>query len=116
MGEKSGSDLIAEERERQKEVEGWTPEHDDEHTDGSLALAAACYAQAGGCGWIDGASAVPENWPKSWDENWWKPRPAAGGLVEIDDAIDMLKKTGALAAADIDRLLRLKAREIKSDA
>lgn len=37
-------DEIAAERERQKSVEGWTLEHDDEHADGSLADVAACYA------------------------------------------------------------------------
>lgn len=35
---------VAAERERQRTVEGWTPAHDDKHTDGSLALAAALYA------------------------------------------------------------------------
>ena len=35
---------IAAERFRQSKAEGWTPEHDDEHSDGSLAIAAACYA------------------------------------------------------------------------
>lgn len=34
-------DVLAE-RERQKSVEGWTPEHDDEHTRGELQIAAAC--------------------------------------------------------------------------
>lgn len=32
------------ERRRQVETEGWTPEHDDRHDDGSLALVAALYA------------------------------------------------------------------------
>lgn len=40
-------DEIAAERQRQIEKEGWTPEHDDEHTDSSLAVAAACYAAPG---------------------------------------------------------------------
>lgn len=39
---KSGIDLIAAERQRQIEEEGWTPDHDDQHTNGELALAAAC--------------------------------------------------------------------------
>ncbi|HBZ9867442.1 TPA: hypothetical protein MND73_004376 [Salmonella enterica subsp. houtenae] len=37
-------DVIAE-RYRQQSVEGWTSEHDDEHGDGELALAASCYAE-----------------------------------------------------------------------
>ena len=36
-------DVLAE-RRRQVEAEGWTPEHDDAHDDGSLALAGAAYA------------------------------------------------------------------------
>lgn len=40
----SGIEAIAAERKRQVEAEGWSPEHDDQHTDCSLALAAALYA------------------------------------------------------------------------
>ena len=43
---KTGIELIADERQRQIEVEGWTPEHDDEHNDQSLQRAANCYADA----------------------------------------------------------------------
>lgn len=39
-------DVVAE-RERQVTTEGWTPEHDAEHSDGSMAAAAACYAMTG---------------------------------------------------------------------
>lgn len=35
---------ITSERERQVSAESYTPTHDDEHTDESLAIAAACYA------------------------------------------------------------------------
>ena len=41
---KSGIEIIAEERKRQIEVEGWTPEEDDLYTAGQLALAGATYA------------------------------------------------------------------------
>ena len=44
MSNSIGLDLIAKERMRQISDEGWTPEHDDEHDDGSLALVAALYA------------------------------------------------------------------------
>ncbi len=37
---KAASDVLAE-RRRQIEAEGWTPEHDDEHTQGELVQAAA---------------------------------------------------------------------------
>lgn len=36
--------MIFNERIRQQEVEGYTPEHDDEHTGAQLALLAAAYA------------------------------------------------------------------------
>ncbi len=36
-------ELVAKERVRQIVEKGYTPEHDDEHTDGSLADAGACY-------------------------------------------------------------------------
>jgi hypothetical protein len=43
----TGAELIAAERQRQIEVEGWTPEHDAAHDGGELAIAAACYAVEG---------------------------------------------------------------------
>ena len=39
-----GIELISEERKRQIEEEGWTSEHDTQHDDESLALAACYYA------------------------------------------------------------------------
>ena len=92
----SGAFKIAAERQRQIEVEGWTPEHDAEHKNGELSLAARCYAQTAQaqiCGWSSGA---PERtWP--WSNKWWKPS---------DDPIRNLVKAGALIAAEIDRLQR----------
>ncbi|KAB2676748.1 hypothetical protein F9K85_09640 [Brucella tritici] len=43
---KAARDVLAE-RKRQVEAEGWTPEHDDTHTGGEMAGAAACYALYG---------------------------------------------------------------------
>lgn len=40
----TGVSLIAAERERQVTAEGWTPAHDDKHTDDELAIAAVIYA------------------------------------------------------------------------
>jgi len=37
----AANDIIAE-RQRQTSAEGWTAEHDDEHTEGEIASAAAC--------------------------------------------------------------------------
>jgi len=90
---RSGVELIAEERKRQIEIEGWKPEHDSEHKQGELALAASCYA-------------TPEQYrdyfnPRKpnlwlWEEEWWKPSPY--------NRIKELQKAGALIAAEIDRL------------
>jgi hypothetical protein len=40
----SGAEMIADERQRQVQQEGWTPEHDDEHDEGEMAISAAAYA------------------------------------------------------------------------
>lgn len=101
----SGVSLIANERLRQIQQEGWTPEHDDAHALGQMAGAAACYALQG-CGFlnphivearrppVDGKVRV---WP--WADSWWKPS---------DDPIRNLVKAGTLIAAEIDRLQRFK--------
>jgi hypothetical protein len=46
MGEPTGAELIAAERRRHREVEGWTPSHDSEHDAGELVAAADCYLYA----------------------------------------------------------------------
>lgn len=87
------------ERRRQVEAEGWTPEHDDEHSHGQMARAAACYALAGSSAPNDGTAAllVSLAWP--WDEQWWKPSTARRDMV----------KACALALAEIERLDRATA-------
>lgn len=83
------ADVLAE-RQRQISVEGWTPEHDDEHTDDELSLAAASYAIC------DRAHMSPPGfWP--WDRKWWKPS---------DQPRRNLIKAGALILAEIERLDR----------
>ena len=95
---KTGIELIAEERQRQIEVEGWTKEHDAEHTNDSLALAAVCYAMPSELRHYSYCplrkERVPDFWP--WAKSWWKPCP--------EDRIRELVKAGALIAAEIDRL------------
>lgn len=78
-------ELIAVERQRQIDVEGWTPEHDDEHTDGAIAHAAAAYAMSS-----------LDLWP--WEARWWKPSA---------DRVRDLVKAGALIAAEIERIRRV---------
>lgn len=102
MNMKTGIELIAEERLRQVEKEGWTPEHDSQHTEGELADAAACYAMTD-----DIRSYIDERWGNDmwlglwpFELIWWKPTP--------DDRVRELVKAGALIAAEIDRLQRIK--------
>ena len=94
-----GLRLIAAERERQVEAEGWTPEHDDQHRHGLLALAAASYATPPYYRRLrksdDTDEMVPDTWPEWWP---WKPSP--------ENRIRELTKAGALIAAEIDRLQR----------
>lgn len=96
---KTGIELIAEERAAQVSREGWTPTHDDDHDNGSLALAAAAYAfQSAGEG-----KSMPRTehgftpldlWP--WDASYWKPKDSMRDLV----------RAGALIVAEIDRRQR----------
>ena len=96
---KSGIERIAEERQRQIEQEGWTFDHDDEYENYELTSAACCYAQFGYGGPYSHRNSIPPNWP--WANKWWKP--------ELDP-IRNLEKAGALIAAEIDRLNRLKSK------
>jgi hypothetical protein len=84
----TGIELIAAERRRQIEAEGWTPEHDDAHRNNELARAAAAYA-------LPDDYRDCDHWP--WNDSW-KPTP--------DDRIRELVKAGALIVAEIDRLQR----------
>jgi hypothetical protein len=85
-------DVLAE-RQRQMSVEGWAPEHDDEHDMGEMAHAAAWYS-------IDQMmrTALDERglsfWP--WAQEWWKPTTPRRDLV----------KAGALILAEIERIDR----------
>lgn len=96
----SGAGRIKTERERQIWDEGWTPEHDDQHVNGELAIAGACYARhAVTHPYMADIPAYrnalpPDDWP--WDAKWWKPKQPQADLV----------RAGALMAAEIDRLER----------
>lgn len=86
-------DVLAE-RRRQIDVEGWTPEHDDEHDACELSDAAACYALGSEAADVGD---VPGCWPQSWDESWWRPSK---------DRRRNLVKAAALLLAEIERLDR----------
>lgn len=93
---KTGIEIIAAERLRQIDVEGWDNDHDVlANSDEQLAEAAALYA-------LPEIRRVYEYnvnnlWP--WDKKWWKPTP--------DDRVRELAKAGALIAAEIDRLQKI---------
>jgi len=111
----AAEDVLAE-RKRQVEAEGWTPEHDDAHTDCSLILAAITYAKGSATDTPDrsvmdqfGASGTPYEvhslWPISWAKDWFKPKSRRSDLV----------KAGALILAEIDRLDRIANRGSSHD-
>ena len=98
--EKAGADAMSDaardvlaERERQVTAEGWTPEHDDQHSVGQMADAAACYAL-----FVHAPDYPCKNPPLSWPwaRKWWKPTTPRRDLV----------KAGALILAEIERLDR----------
>lgn len=126
----SGIDLIAAERHRQIDKEGWTPEHDDEHEGEELALAAACYAMPDTAyhGTMNNRRVeIEDAWP--WNAEEFKgdrdvrawggtvtrqrvfssgrtPEHRPGAPTLCDLRIRELVKAGALIAAEIDRLQR----------
>ncbi|HFJ0103309.1 TPA: hypothetical protein ACGSW7_004496 [Yersinia enterocolitica] len=90
---------IANERLRQINAEGWKPEHDDQHANGELAMAACEYAkQAAVAPWDEDIDydqhPSGKFWP--WDESCWKPTTPRRDLV----------KAGALIVAELERLDR----------
>lgn len=100
---KSGIELIAEERQRQIEVEFYSVEDDaaryneNSETENDLVLAAAAYAlpeKLNTVGLRENLLHRSNLFP--WDKSWWKPTP--------DNRIKELQKAGALIAAEIDRL------------
>lgn len=100
-------DMIGAERIRQITVEGFTPDHDDQHSDGALARAGACYAMNAGkaASYEDrhgirmqpadyANSPMPADWP--WALSWWKPKTQTQDLI----------RAGALIVAELERRLR----------
>jgi hypothetical protein len=96
----NGQQLIAAERQRQIEAEGWTLAHDDEHGIEVLELAALCYRDATGpdCG-------QSAKWP--WAEEWWKPKSRRRNL-ERAGALYLAAAEGAERAQDYARRDSLK--------
>lgn len=85
-------DLINSERNRQINDKGWTPQHDDDHTDGELACAAAAFALSSTCRNFD--EEIITAWP------WGEPMPSQ------ESPLRDLVKAGALIVAEIERIQR----------
>ncbi|MFD1557040.1 hypothetical protein ACFSHT_15675 [Paraburkholderia silviterrae] len=90
-------DVLAE-RARQVNEEGWTPEHDDQHEDFDMALAAIVYAESA----VGYHTSCPDTWP--WSPAWFKPTAPRRDFV----------KAGALILAEIERLDRAAQEEPKT--
>lgn len=90
---KAVNDVLAE-RQRQIDVKGWTPEHDDTYTCGELAAAAISYIEP----------AEAENyWPVDWHDDSFRPSDERRNIV----------KATALLLAELERLDRLSQRNQK---
>ncbi len=110
---KTGIELIANERQEQIEKHGYTVDADNQRygqDDKDLVLAAMSYLYPPDhreyallhptrSGEYKQFKKAPITWP--WDERYWKP--------SHDNRIKDLQKAGALIAAEIDRLLNLKS-------
>lgn len=86
---KTGIELIAQERQRQIEKEGYTPEQDRRYNRNVLSGAALCYArpEEDRCYTTED---IPLWWP--WAKEHWKPTP--------DNRVRELVKAGALYLAE----------------
>ena len=117
---KTGIELIGKERTRQIEEEGWTAEHDANHINGELAMAAACYAATKKI-YVFNDKYVqliefedPFPFESKWDrrfrcepvKNLRGNRIPDPSRYTKENRIDLLIKAGALIAAEIDRLNR----------
>lgn len=105
-----GAERIRVERLRQISEEHYDAAHDDAHTAGELAMAAACYAAPERI-FVYEPSAGSDSmhfanpWP--WDAD--DDRRSFAGHARLESGgnrIRLLVKAGALIAAEIDRLLR----------
>lgn len=90
-----GVTLIAEERRRQVEREGWSASHDASHERGVLAKAAACYAVHDTGAVVVDSKTGHDAWP--WSDEWDKR--------DKHDELRRLVIAGALIAAEIDRMV-----------
>ena len=93
---------VLSERSRQVLEEGWDAAHDDEHTDGGMAIAAACYALIGTSAdrYLSRGVASTLWGYTGWATSWFKPKTIRRNLV----------RAAALLIAEIERIDRAEAR------
>jgi hypothetical protein len=120
---KSGVEIIAEERSRQIEVEGFEADRDAAYSRGELVLAAICYASPETVyierRFTNNRIQFDDPWPSSWNRSWDKAGKGPNGsrypcnpfYVSKADALRRLAKAGALIAAEIDRIQNLEPNE-----
>lgn len=89
---------IVAERRRQIEIEGWTPDHDDQHDAGELAGAGAAYALNAACVLHPFNGTPLDEPPESFlfEKSWWKPKGPRRDLI----------RAAALIVAEIEKLDR----------
>lgn len=101
----TGAEEIVKERQRQKQIEGWTSDHDTQHQNNELAFVAAAYASPEILFRIktseDGENVIEDCWPDEWD-SFWDKRKKFSRRKQLIIA-------GALIAAEIDRQDRMAA-------
>lgn len=106
MTNKMGAfELIVQERIRQQTQKSYTPAHDDEHTEGQLALLAAAYA-------VTSRGRTGELYSLIYLENslkifGWPFKPKA--------PIQDLVRAGALILAELERRLRIERKGVEND-
>jgi hypothetical protein len=108
----TGVDLIAQERQRQIAVKGWTLEHDDDHIDGMLRVAAAHLLEEPDQRHDPaGLEILSTLYPESWIKTLCEKHAAKPDSGEFSGRICRLTIAGALIAAEIDRLIRSQTNE-----
>lgn len=106
MTKRTGAELIAAERQRQIEQEGYNAEHDDKHNlTFELANAASVYCRMATAGEKTRQAIIekPHNYGWPWDVECFKP----GDETAFSSRVEQLTKAGALIAAQIDSLKRI---------
>ena len=107
----TGVDRIAAERLEQREKHGYWDDHDDDHDAGEIALVASLlagdeHAYEDGHGYEGPNWGVDLKWKFAREQTNASATDAEG--VRIDGRIHELTVAGALIAAEIDRLLRIR--------